>query len=80
LQTEVAQVSNYIEWVAVRPDSLTNQINTTPYDVHPSPIRDPIFNSGKTSRINVAHFIVALITQPQIWQRWRGDLPVIYNS
>ncbi len=80
LQNDVAQNSSFIEWVAVRPDSLINQTRITAYEIYSSPIRDPIFNSGETSRINVAHFMVDLITQPEVWQRWKGNLPVIYNS
>ena len=79
LQNEVTSNSNYIEWVVVRPDSLTNRDQTTPYDVYPSPVRDAIFNSGETSRINVAHFMIELITQPELWKKWKGNLPVIYN-
>lgn len=69
-----------IEWVAVRPDSLIDEPEVSAYSLHPSPIRDALFDSGKTSRINVAHFMVQLITQPALWQQWRGQLPVIYND
>lgn len=80
LQQQISKDSSYLEWVGVRPDSLTDQAAPSAYDVHHSPTRDPIFNAGKTSRVNVAHFMVSLLTDPQLWQRWQGHLPVIYNS
>lgn len=68
-----------IEWAVVRPDGLTNEAQVTPYDLHPSPIRDAIFNPGKTSRINVAHLMAQLLCDDPTWAAWRGQMPVIYN-
>ena len=68
-----------IEWVVVRPDTLTNESRVTEYEVHPSPTRSPIFNAGKTSRINVARFMADLITDDDTWNRWQSQMPVIYN-
>lgn len=68
-----------IEWVAVRPDTLTNEQTVSAYDVHPSPIRSALFNPGKTSRINVAHFMAELATDDETWALWKGRMPVIYN-
>lgn len=79
LQHQIANDSAYIQWVGVRPDSLIDQAAPSAYDIHPSPTRDPIFNAGQTSRANVAHFMVSLLADPQLWQRWQGHLPVIYN-
>ena len=69
-----------IEWAAVRPDSLINEELVTEYDIYPSPIRSAIFDAGKTSRINVAHFMSRLIINDGIWQKWKGQMPVIYNA
>ncbi|MEE4256764.1 MAG: NAD(P)-binding oxidoreductase [Bacteroidales bacterium] len=69
-----------LEWVAVRPDGLINEDKISEYEIHPSPIRNPIFNPGKTSRINVAHFMASLIDDDEIWQKWKGQMPVIYNE
>lgn len=80
LQQQIPKEPIYIEWVGVRPDSLTNQATLSAYEIYSSPIRDPIFNAGKTSRVNVAHFMVSLLTDPLLWQCWQGQLPVIYNS
>lgn len=70
---------NIIEWVAVRPDSLINEISDSVYDIYPAPIRNVIFNAGTTSRINVAHFMLSLINQAELWDRWKMQMPVIYN-
>jgi hypothetical protein len=69
-----------IQWVVVRPDTLINKDQVTKYDIHPSPTRSAIFNPGKTSRINVAHFIADLITRDEFWNQWQGKMPVIYNE
>ena len=80
LRTEVGQSDGTVEWVVVRPDSLINETNVTPYELHASPIRSAIFNPGKTSRINVAHFMADLIVKEEAWQKWKGQMPVIYNE
>lgn len=69
-----------IQWVAVRPDSLINEDNVTEYRLYPSPTRSAIFNSGKTSRINVGNFMARLIVENDLWEEWRGKMPVIYNE
>ena len=80
LRTKIGQKDNFIEWVAVRPDSLVNEDKVTEYVVYPSPTSSAIFDAGKTSRINVGHFMAELITENDIWNRWKGQMPVIYNK
>ncbi|KAA3663813.1 MAG: NAD(P)-dependent oxidoreductase [Chloroflexi bacterium] len=80
LRTEVGQKDSQIEWTAVRPDGLIDEDTVTDYDLHPSPIVSPIFNSGTTSRINVAHFMADLMTDEDCWEKWQGQMPVIYNQ
>jgi nucleoside-diphosphate-sugar epimerase len=79
LRTEIGQKSDGVQWVIVRPDALINEEEITAYDVHASPIRSAIFNSGKTSRVNVARFMAELATDSNTWSRWEGQMPVIYN-
>lgn len=79
LRIEIGQNDPVIEWAAVRPDSLIDEDTVTEYEVHPSPIRSALFNPGKTSRINVGHFMAELITNAETWDRWKGQMPVIYN-
>ncbi|WP_430414166.1 NAD(P)-dependent oxidoreductase [Parasphingorhabdus sp.] len=80
LRTEIGQNSETIEWAAVRPDGLTDDPAVTEFELNPSPIRSAIFDAGSTSRMNVAIFMADLITEDQIWSRWKGKMPVIYNS
>ena len=80
LRTKVGQNNNYIEWVAVRPDGLINEEDVSDYEIHPSPTRSAIFNAGKVSRINVGHFMASLIDDSDVWRKWKGQMPVIYNK
>ena len=80
LRVKIGQSNDFIEWVAVRPDALVDEEKVSEYEVHPSPIRSAIFNAGKTSRINVGHFMARLITDDTKWNKWKGQMPVIYNS
>lgn len=80
LRVQIGQDHEKIEWSVVRPDSLTNEEIVTDYSIHPSPIRSAIFDSGKTSRINVAHFMSELIINETVWNEWKGRMPVLYNS
>ena len=79
LRTVIGQNDAAVEWVAVRPDALINEPKVSDYAVHPSPVRSAIFNPGKTSRINVAHFMTQLIADEESWNRWKGQMPVVYN-
>ncbi|MGJ8692737.1 MAG: NAD(P)-dependent oxidoreductase [Thalassotalea sp.] len=69
-----------IEWVVVRPDTLINNSSVTDYEIHSSPIRSAIFDAGKTSRINVAHFMSQLANNQEVWEKWKGKMPVLYNK
>ncbi len=80
LRCKIGPRDTLIEWVAVRPDGLTDEHKVTAYEVLPSPIRSTIFNPGHTSRINVGHFMAELITEDDTWQQWKGQMPVIYNQ
>jgi nucleoside-diphosphate-sugar epimerase len=80
LRTQIGQNDEVIEWAAVRPDGLIDCAYVTAYDLHSSPTRDAIFDAGKTSRINVGHFMAELITDNNKWTEWKGKMPVIYNQ
>lgn len=79
LRSVIGQRDRSIEWAAVRPDDLIDEAETSDYEVHASPTRSAVFDAGKTSRINVAHFMSELITNRDTWTAWRGKMPVIYN-
>lgn len=80
LRLSVGQAHPKIEWAAVRPDSLTDEKQVTGYKTYPSPIRNAIFDAGASSRINVAHFMADLATDAELWDRWKGQMPVLYND
>jgi nucleoside-diphosphate-sugar epimerase len=80
LRTRLGRDDRAIEWAVVRPDTLLDEAEVTQYETHPSPTRSAIFDPGKTSRINVAHFMAELIADDDAWQRWKGRMPVIYNT
>ncbi len=72
--------NNNIEWVAVRPDTLTIDDKVSAYRVFDSLQRSPVFNAGQTSRINVAAFMAELATDETAWNTWKFKAPVIYNA
>jgi NAD(P)H-binding len=80
LRTEIGQNDDIIEWSVVRPDGLIDEVEITNYEIHTSPTRSAIFDPGKTSRINVGHFMAKLITDTETWSKWKGQMPVIYNK
>ena len=80
LRTEIGQNNNFIGWVAVRPDGLVNEDKLSEYEVYPSPTRSAIFDAGTISRINVGHFMAELITDNDLWNKWKGQMPVIYKT
>jgi hypothetical protein len=79
LRTAIGPSDDCVEWAAVRPDTLIDEPGVTKYEVHLSPIRSAIFSPGRTSRINVAHFMAQLTDDDATWSRWKGHMPVIYN-
>jgi nucleoside-diphosphate-sugar epimerase len=79
LRTGVGQDDRAIEWAVVRPDTLIDADEVSEYEIHPSPTRSAIFNAGRTSRINVGHFMAELIVGHDTWNQWKGRMPVIYN-
>jgi nucleoside-diphosphate-sugar epimerase len=68
-----------IEWVAVRPDSLFDEEAVSEYVLWNRKQRSPIFDPGRTSRINVSHFMAELLVNDRLWQEWKFKTPVIYN-
>lgn len=80
LTKEIGVNHSLLKWIAVRPDTLINADYVSSYEVMKSPTRSPIFNAGKTSRINVSHFMVSLVLDDTLWNTWEGNMPVIYNT
>lgn len=80
LRLKIGKSNSLIEWAIVRPDNLIDREKVTKYSIHISPTKSALFNPGQTSRINVAHFMFQLITNDIIWDRWKGEMPIIYNE
>lgn len=79
LRLKVGQNHSSIQWAAVRPDGLIDEDQISHYDIKTSPVRNVIFDAGKTSRINVAEFMSELAINSGLWNEWKGKMPVIYN-
>jgi len=80
LKHAIGKYDRNIEWIAVRPDTLIDETEVTRYTVHNSPVRSPVFNSGETSRKNVGSFIMSLLCNNEQWEKWKYQMPVIYNE
>jgi len=79
LRTVIGQKDNTIEWTAVRPSSLIDEESASEIEVYQSPTRS-ILKDGQISRINVGYFMADLITNNDIWNKWKGQMPAIYNK
>ena len=80
LVNKIGNMDEMVEWVAVRPDSLVNDDEESSYGIYDSPVSSIIKNTGKTSRINVAHFMAELVTNEELWRKWSFKMPVVYNK
>jgi putative NADH-flavin reductase len=68
----------FVEWVAVRPDSLLDG-PVTEYSLHDSLVSS-LFRPDSTNRANVAHFMCELVQKPQVWDKRKCGLPVVANA
>ena len=57
-----------------------DEVEVSEYEIHQSPTRNAIFDAGPSRRINVANFMASLATDSELWDVWRGKMPVIYND
>lgn len=80
LRVSIGQNGEVLEWCVVRLDTLTNETEATGYQLFTSPLRSAIFEPGRTSRRSVAWFMADLLTDHEIWQKWRGQMPVIHDT
>lgn len=75
---EIGTVNPVVQWVAVRPDTLVDG-DISEYAVHESPTNS-LFAPGKSSMVNVAHFMCELAIDAKTFETWKGKLPVITNA
>ena len=59
--------------------TLIDEPSVSEIEIYPSPVRS-ILNDGQISRINVGYFMADLITDEDVWNQWKGQMPVIYNK
>ena len=78
LYRSVGKDNKHIEWCSVRPDSLIDA-GVSSYDIKESPTTG-ILTGRPTTRSNVAHFMVELIENAELWSKWKFRMPVIMNS
>ena len=80
LRLNVGSNHPYIEWCAVRPDTLIDETVVSNYELFESPTRNAIFDAGDSSRINVANLMKRLVLEDDTWEVWKGKMPVMYNN
>lgn len=78
LTQEVGTDNPYVEWVAVRPDTLKDG-DVTEYRTSPE-LTASVFRPDQTNMANVAHFMCELATDAATWKKWRFRMPVITNA
>lgn len=74
---EIGSADPFVEWVAVRPDSLLDG-DVSEYAVHEQLVSS-LFKPDETSMSNVAHFMCELASSQPVWATWRCQLPVVVN-
>jgi nucleoside-diphosphate-sugar epimerase len=68
----------YVQWVAVRPDTLRDG-GVCEYSLHEG-LQTSLARPDDTNMANVAHFMCDLATNEESWERWRARTPVIVNT
>lgn len=78
LQRAIGAEDPYIEWVAVRPDTLLAG-EPSPYVLHEG-IVSSLFKPASTNLANVAALMCDLVLSEETWHAWAGRFPVIVNA
>lgn len=78
LVRQVGTSGSCLEWVVVRPDTLIEG-EVSNYSRHATLVGS-LFKPDQTAMSNVAHFMCELACDPQVWQEWKGRLPVIVDA
>ena len=78
LMREVGTSNPYVEWVAVRPDTLIEG-DVSGYALHDQLVAS-LAKPDHTAMSNVAHFMCELVCDTQAWDAWQGKMPVIVNT
>lgn len=78
LHDKIGRADNALEWVAVRPDSLAEG-QRCPYALWQG-LQSGLFTPGKTRKSNLAHFMVSLLVDDDLWSSWKWKMPVILDD
>lgn len=78
LHDDAGMANQFIQWVAVRPDTL-REGDITEYTLHEGLVNS-LFAPGSTNMSSVAHFMCELVTDPEAWDDWKGKFPVVINA
>ncbi len=78
LSREIGLDNPLVHWVVVRPDTLLEG-DVSAYSLHENLVTN-LFKPVSTNMANVAHFMCELATDPEMWDRWAGRLPVVVNA
>ncbi len=78
LSGSVGQNNAFVQWTAVRPDSLLEG-DVSEYLLHEGLVSS-LFAPDSTNMANVAHFMCELVADPEAWAQWKGKFPVIINA
>eukprot|EP00756_Hemistasia_phaeocysticola_P025240 Hpha_TRINITY_DN15996_c1_g2::TRINITY_DN15996_c1_g2_i1::g.74403::m.74403 len=75
---EIGAKNPYVDWVVVRPDTLL-ETERSEYTVHEQ-LQGGLFNPGKSTMWNIAHFYGELLTNDATWAQWRHKYPTILDT
>ncbi len=78
LHNSIGTADPFVQWVAVRPDSLLEG-DVSGYGLHEGLVSS-LARPDSTNMANVAHFMCELVVNPKAWNDWKGRLPVIINA
>ena len=78
LHDNIGMSHPFAQWAVVRPDTLLEGDVST-YTLHEGLVSS-LFAPDSTNMANVAHFMCELVTNPKVWDEWKGRLPVIVNA
>jgi nucleoside-diphosphate-sugar epimerase len=66
-----------IEWAVVRPANLIDE-ERSPFDLHDKP-QGNLFLDGTSTRQNVANAMVLLLSDKELWEKYKFCMPTIYD-
>ena len=78
LYGQIGQSDPFLQWVVVRPDTLADG-GVSEYAVHEGLVSS-LARPDMSTMTNVAHFMCGLVSEPLLWEAWKGKLPVIVDA